>query len=268
MNKYSPILLTVALALAGSCREQDVAVYDPADSLVRFGSTMTSFSLIGNKDAEPVFDINLILAGTECDYDRPVAYEIIDTTFNTAVLGQDFTVEEAVVPAGSLSGHLRIKVKAFSEDEFAKQTTSFRILPNEHFKYIYSGLDVTYVTWSNQFVRPTGEDVFRSWWYFFSQGYSQNYHKILAEFLGEDIQYTSRFASARKNDDLIFKADSWWYASSRALYDMVKKHDQEHPDAPYMHSEDYEYYSSPYLPVGGGKKPDVIPTILSTLLVM
>ena len=268
MKRYSLILLTAVVALLGSCTEQDVAVFDPADSLVRFDSNQTSFSLIGNKEAEPVFKINLVLVGPACDYDRIVTYEIVDTTFNSAVAGQDFTVQQALVPAGSLSGYISIKVKAFSEDEFSKQTTTFRLLPNDNFKHIYAGGDITYVTWSNQFVRPTGEDVYRSWWYYFSQGYSQNYHKILAELFGEDIQYTSVYASARKNDDLIFRANSWWYAASRTLYETVKKHDQEHPEAPYMHSEDYEYYSSPYLPVGGGKKPETIPTILSTLLIM
>ena len=262
------VLLITLFAILLSCKEQEVPVFDPSDSLVRFSSTFTNFSLIGNTESEPVFDIELVLAGTASENDRIVSCEVVDNDTNSAIVGQDFSVVEALVPSGSQSGFIRIKVKAFDEDEFAKKTTTIRIVPNETFKYVYSGMDVTYVTWSNEYVRPAGEDVYRSWWYYFCKGYSQNYHKILVEILGEDVQYSSQFNSARKHDDIIYRAPSWWYSASRTLYDTVKKHDQEHPDSPYMHSEDYEEYSSYDKAVGSGKKPDTIPTILSTLLVM
>jgi len=265
MKKFIYITAAALLALC-SCRQDEVATFDPDHSLVCFASKITNLSLIGVTEAEPVFDIAVTLVGPARDYDRKVTVEVVDTSFNTAVLNQDFWIEDAVVPAGSLSGTIRLKVKSFGEASM-QRTTTLKLIVNDDFKYIYNGLDITYVTWSNQYVRPSSY-VYWSWWYFFCRGYSQNLHKLMVEVLGEEVQYSSHSASARNDPAMNYHAPSWWYNANRTLHDAVKEHDKAHPEAPYMHSDDYEVYTSYEQTVGSGTKPETPPTILSTLLIL
>ena len=65
---------------------------------------------------------------------------------------------------------------------------------------------------------------------------------------------------------LIYKDPTWWSALNKRVRELVRDHDTAHPDAPYMHSEDYEDYPKADTPVGQGVKPSVIPTIYSTLI--
>lgn len=261
---FTPVIL---LALLCSCKQADIETYAVSDSLVHFKSLDSAFSLIGNTDENPVLTIDLTLVGPACDYDRKVSVEAYDNGSTNAVEGEDFWIEDALVPAGELSGSVKIRVKPIADGTFAKYTTGLRILPNEDFPYSYEDYNRTSFVWSNEYVRPTYL-VYYSWWYFFCKGYSQNLHRLLVDILGEEIENTSYASAARKDPDVSFKVVGWWYNASRTLYSAVRDHDRANPDSPYMHSDDYEVYASPSIAVGEGTKPDTIPTILSTLLVM
>ncbi len=255
------------LALLCSCKQADIGTYSVSDSLVHFKSQESVFSLIGNTDENPVFTIDVTLVGPACDYDREISVEAFDNGSTNATEGVDFRIENAVVPAGELSGQIKVRVKPIEEGTYAKYTTGLKIVPNNYFPYSFENYDRTSLVWSNEYVRPTYL-VYYSWWYFFCKGYSQNLHKVIVEILGEEAEVSSFATSARNDPDVSFKANTWWYNASRTLYSAVKEHDKANPDSPYMHSDDYEVYAVPSTPVGEGKKPDTVPTILSTLIVI
>ena len=121
------------------------------------------------------------------------------------------------------------------------------------------------IEWSEEYVRPE-LGVWRYWYLYFSHGYSRALHKLIVETFGEEIEhYTGSSGYVKTNPELTMKMPTWWYEASRTLYQAVKAYDAAHPDAPLMHSEDYQRYNGYNQAVGEGTVPDVIPTIFETL---
>ena len=88
----------------------------------------------------------------------------------------------------------------------------------------------------------------------------------MAEY-GDEIDFcVRRISEVTPENGLIYKDPTWWSALNKRVREIVRDHDLTHPDDPYMHSEDYEDYPNSSTPVGQGKKPEVIPTIYSTLV--
>lgn len=251
-----------AMACLVSCAKDPVGTYDVSASAVYFNSSTNSFSLIGKNGDEIELSIALNLVGPATDYDREVAIEIQDSTATENV---DYCVVKSQVDSGALSGSIVIRVKQLSED-VDELFTRFTIIPNGHFPYSYYTKNSSVVSWTASYARPE-EGVWRFWYLFFCNGYSKNLHKLLVQEFGTDIDlYTNRQAYVNSNPNLIYKLPTWWYAASRQFRDMVEEHDAAYPDSPYMHSADYESYSSYTVPVGEGKKPESVPTILETLM--
>lgn len=246
-----------------SCTQEDIPVYDVADSAVKFQHKSEQFSLRGETASKIDLKIKLDLFGPACDHDRKIKVEVVDSSYNNAVLGSDFEIVEAVVPAGELSGRIVLNVKMVSIDSPTKITT-LAIRPSEDFQYLASGADVCQVIWSDEYMRPSNQWAWQSWYYFFGPCYSKAYHKLLVEVLGDEIEHSGYSNGAKNDPDTDYRVLTWWYAQAGQFYEFVKAHDAAHPDDPYMHSDDFETYTSYLTPVGQGIKPDVIPTILST----
>lgn len=264
MRKILLHIFTAALAvLVVSCKQEDIPTYDTADSAVRFQHKSEQFSLRGKTDSQIDLTIKLDLFGPACDYDRKIKVEVADSSYNNAVIGTDFEIMDAVVPAGELFGKITLKVKMVSMDR-PTMTTTLAIRSGDDFKYLVSEGSVCRVIWSDEYMRPSNTFAWQSWYYFFGPCYSKAYHKLLIEVLGDEIEHSGYSNGAKNDPDTDYHVMTWWYAQAGQFYDFVKSHDAAHPDDPYMHSDDFESYTSYLTPVGQGIKPDKIPTILST----
>lgn len=252
-------------AMAVSCNVQDIPDYRPEDSSVNFESSTVAFSVRGIEEEEISVTVNLELVGVVTDYDRPVTVLVEDNARNTAVENEDFRIDNAVVRAGATNGEINMTVRKLPID-VSEMTTTFYIVPNEYFRTGMKGQQSAVVTWSASYVRPA-VGAWRSWWYFFSHGYSRAFHEVLIQAVGENVETSTHMQSeASANPDLTFRMVSWWYSAASRLREYVSEYDEAHPDAPLMHSADYEEYSSYLVAVGNGTKPDTIPTIYETLL--
>lgn len=268
MKKFAYILSALFAALAlNSCQELDIPVYSADDSAVMFPSAAIEFSLKGVVDPESELVIKVSMYGPACDYDRQILVEVDpEAQTNDAVEGTDFTIVSAMVPAGELSGSIVLKIKGLT-DEVESHTVTLLIKENEFFHRAVKDLNRASVKWSKEYVRPSNPNVYCAWWYFFCKGYSKKLHELIVMELGEQIEHMGYNNAARNDPECQYKVMSWWYTASRQLYEMVKAHDEANPGNPYMHSADYEEYAAYTVPVGEGKKPATIPTILSTLYV-
>ena len=264
----SIILILAAISVVLSCKKDDIDVYKMEDSAVSFVSTTNSFSLRGLTEALDTLRVPLELVGPVADYDRPISVLIKDHERNTAKENADFRIIEAVVKAGAMSGYILVEVKKLqvNVDELV---TTLQIQPNEYFRKGYSGFDATIVSWSETYARPAQEKVWRAWYNFFCHGYSRNLHSVMITVFGEEIETYSQQKPTEEEaaQGVVLQTITFWYAASRTLREYVANYDKEHPDAPLMHSDDYEAYSNYTVAVGNGTKPDEIPTIYETLLV-
>ena len=260
-------LLCAVGFFTSACEEIDIPTYKLEDSAVMFKSPTIEISLKGNSEARPRVRVPLSFYGPICQYDRPVKVAVVDTSLNTALSDPDFKIDTAVVSAGASEGLIMMTVGALPE-ELESRTVVLKIEENEHFSYQRLNLNIAAITWSKSYVRPDQPLVFQSWFNFFCPGYSKALHELLYQEFGPDIEISSHMAGIRKIPGYKYKAISWWYTASRQFYESVRAHDLANPDNPYMHSSDYEQYAAYNIPVGSGTKPETIPTILSTLLVL
>ena len=262
------LFLGLAVALMPSCRKEDIITYDPDNSAVNFQATSFQFSLKGLVDPTKTVSVPFNLVGPAVDYDREVTVKVVDGDNTTAKPGVDYTLPDKVyVKAGELSGSIDLVLNAFKEGT-TNLSLCLAIEPNQWFREGFQTYSKTIVSWSEEYVRPK-TPVFRYWYYFFCNGYSQNLHKLIVQEFGDGIEtYTASVGAVKADSTLTYKGVNYWYACSRQFRQMVKEHDEAHPDAPYMHSDDYEAYSSYSTPRGEGTKVKPVPTILETLLAM
>ena len=268
MKTLKSIFLGILLIfLAFSCKKDEIDVYRVEDSAVQFTSQTNAFSLRGLMDPLDTLMVQLSLIGPIVDYDRPVSVMISDNPRNTAEENTDFRILESVVRAGEMYGTIAIEVNNLQEG-VEELVTTMRLQPNEYFRNGTKTLMSSIVSWSEMYARPTNFKVWEAWYAFFSHGYSRNYHNILINIFGEEIEKMTYkpLLDADIAEGIIREQVGWWYAAQRTLRDYVRNYDREHPDAPLMHSDDYEFYNSESTAVGNGTKPDEIPTIYETLL--
>lgn len=265
MRRYCCIFVYCLAAFAFlSCVKDPVKAYDEGDSAVYFLSPTNVFSLIGKSGDEIELTIPVNLIGPVSDHDREIALEIKDST---AFQNVDFFIVSSKVEAGALSGNIVLRVKALPEN-VEELYARFTIVPNDSFPETFRRNTSSVVGWTASYARPR-EEVWRYWFLFFCNGYSKSLHKIIVEELGTEADtYTGSKKYATDSPELTYKLPTWWYSASRQLYDAVAAHDKADPEHPYMHSSDYELYDKWSSPIGGGTKPENIPTILETLKVM
>ncbi len=261
----STCLLLLCVSLSG-CKKDEIKPYALEDCAVVFEGVTNSFSMKGHNDEQTVeFRIPVKVVGPHADYDRPIGLEVTDST---AVLGRDFEIKSAVIPAGALKTDIIISVNQLPED-VTERAVRFNLVPNDHFRAGYPKYSKAVVSWSELYARPPYY-VWRYWYLYICPAYSQAFHKLMVDEFGTDVEkYTLQRAREKEEPDrYIFKTLTWWYAAARHLYETVAAYDAAHPDAPMMHSDDYEEYKSYEVAVGEGVRPEVIPTILSTLTVL
>ena len=260
------IIIAISILALGciSCQKDPIRTYAPEDSAVVFNGTTNSFSFKGMTEEYRDLDILVKLIGYCADYDREFAVEVED---DTAVLGRDFTILSSVIKAGAVRGSIRLRVNHLPAG-VERQDMKLHIVPNDNFRAGPPAQQVADVTWSEEYTRP-GPDVWRGWYLFFCHGYSKEYHRLMVAYFGESIEHVvTQRAPANEDPTLTYKLPTWWYTSTREFREYVRKHDAEHPDEVYRHSDDYEEYMNQLVTYGEGTKPDVIPTIFETLNVL
>lgn len=262
MKRLIYILVFAVLILA--CSKDPIDSFDRNESAVYFNAASNTFSLIGKDDDYVELSIPVKLIGPAVGYDRPISLLVKDST---AVQDKDYTIVKSQVDSGALSGNIVIKVKKL-ENDVEELYTKFTIVPNEFFPNRYYIKNTSIIGWTASYSRPE-IGVWRYWYLYFCPGYSKNFHKLMIREFGTDIErYTNRRSYVTENPELIYKLPTWWYSATRQFRDMVKEHDAAHPDEPYMHSDDYQSYKSYEIPYGEGQRPEKIPTILETLVVL
>lgn len=262
--RYIISYLVAALSLI-ACKQEEIPVYDVKDSAVFFKRASIEFSLKGNNDPQPEIRIPLEVFGPVCDYERVFQVAIPDSSYNDAVLGRDFEILSSKVPAGALEGEIVLKVQGLTS-ETPSHTVAMEILPDENFPHSVKDRECAKVTWSKDFVRPDNQYTRQAWYNFFCTGYSKALHELLYDYFGEEIERAGYSSGAMKDENTVYHVNTWWYGAQSEFFDFVRKHDRENPDSPYMHSADYEIYTSYTQETGTGIKPQVIPTIQSTLI--
>ncbi|MBE6215088.1 MAG: DUF4843 domain-containing protein [Bacteroidales bacterium] len=266
MKRYIYIILAISALHAVSCKVDDIDTYSMENSAVVFQTEAVQFSMKGVTEEYTEKTLTLDLVGRIADYDRKIDLRVIADAANTAIQDVDFKIGEAVMKAGEYVAEVDFLIHKMPEG-VDNQNVTIEIVPNEHFRKGYPKTSKVYISWSEEYVRPSKSVVWKDWFDFFCRGYSRNYHKVLVEVFGEEIEtYTRSVASAREDETLTLKLNDWWYGAQSKLVDYVRKYDAAHPDAPLMHSDDYETYTTYKDPVGTGKRPERIPTIYETLL--
>ena len=259
MKKLLFILFAAPLVL--SCKQDSIKTYSVENSAINFNSTRNAISLIGVTDEKVELLVPVTLVGPVTDYDREITLSVEDST---AHLGSDFRIVSSVLKAGEYKGIITLEVDKLPEDVTSRAAT-LSIVPNEHFIAGVPRYQKCIVAWSEEYARPA-VSVWHAWFLFFSKSYSKDFHKVLVEVFGPEIDtYVYKKSEAQDDPSKVFKMTDWWYAANARLYEYVSTYDKAHPDAPLMHSADYELYSSYLQPVGEGEHSDNPPTILSTL---
>lgn len=256
------LLMTVAAAVCCmSCKKSEIQTFKAEDCSVSFNGIENSFSLRGWTEEYKDLYIPVRMLGIPVDYDRKITLEIRDSI---ATKG-DYEVLSSVVKAGELKANIIVRAKAL-EDGVEQKVIIMNIIPNEYFRAGLPSFQKAIVKWTNSYARPV-PDVWKNWYLYISTGYSKALHKILVAEYGDEIDFcVRRISEATPENGLIYKDPTWWSALNKRVREIVRDHDLAHPDDPYMHSEDYEDYPTSSTPVGQGKKPDVLPTIYSTLV--
>lgn len=263
--KRSRIILLAAVSVAFSCAKSEIPTYQLEDSAVAFTQLNNSFSLRGMAEPEKLLTVNITLIGQVSQEDRPFAYTIEE---HGAVLGTDYTIESAKVPAGALKGELVLRVKKLPEGIPSRRIT-VTLKENEYLKEGYKGLLTADLAWTETYERPQ-EGVWRYWYTYLSHSYSRNFHKLLVDLYGDDMEkYTCSRSYVTQDPSLIYQLPTWWFARSAELKEIIRKHDLANPTDPYRHSQDYEQYISYLQGVGNGQglqEGQTPPTILETLV--
>lgn len=261
MKRFFTFLVAAAALFCVSCEKSEIQTFKLENCSVQFKGIENSFSLRGLTAEYKDLYIPVRMLGVPADYDREITLDVKDSI---AAAG-DYQILSSVIKAGELATDIVIRAKAL-EDGVEQKVIVLSIVPNEYFRAGVPSYQKAYVKWTNSYARPV-PDVWKNWYLYISTGYSKALHKILVEEYGDEIDLCVRQRSAATEENgLIYKDPTWWSALNKRVREIVRDHDLANPDAPYMHSEDYEYYPSSSTPVGQGVKPDVIPTIYSTLV--
>ena len=261
--KARPYIIAFASCLLAlsSCKEIEVEPYSISDAAIMFKSSQLQYSLRSYDVDDPVIEIGVNLVGPVADYDRVIHCEVIESDANTAVKDVDFSIDSAVVRAGEMSGTIYMKVAPLSGSD--RLTTTIRLLCDDNFKWSFKTNSEAQIVWTSGYTCPTSY-VFRSWFLLFSHYYSTDFHKIVCEVLGDEVDTYSHYSSA-KNYGFTMKPVTWWYSANALLRSYVESYDKAHPDAPLMHSADVVMFSSQFDEPGDGVAPATIPTILETI---
>lgn len=265
--------IVFALAIActlSACSKDEIDTYDESKDAVRFVSDDASraekavggsayslddnilyetFSFLDAPDAEyHDFDIRLALIGKTTDEDRDVS---VSTEGSTAP-DSTFQILKAVIPADSIYGYVRVRLRNVAELSDSTYKLSLTIQGNDKLavgpkKYIKAQL-----SWNNQIPAPTSSNYIRSYNMLVSgmrsmvstslAAYSPNALRAIVAAMGWNDWDDYSVHGARYNRDgyKYLPRYSWIYVDNSykgyaaKLADWLKKYEQEH-GAPLLH---------------------------------
>ncbi len=158
--------------LLSGCSKEEIPYYNTANNAIRFesastkgydGSTETlyqNYSFAKNPlDEYAIYDIPLYLIGNAMDKDVPVSY-VIDTDQTEAPEGS-YEIEEAMIPANSYTGYIRVRIHNPSgEDTYNLHLTlhasaGLDLGPSE---YLQASL-----AWNNTLLAPASSNYSRTY---------------------------------------------------------------------------------------------------------
>lgn len=178
---YSIWALGVLLALS-SCSKDDISTYSEQEAGVRFLATKLSkaedelggsayspsdqilyenYSFIDNPmDNSHEYDIPVALIGMTSKVDRKVGCEVLETS--TAPEGS-YEIVEAVIPAGEMYGHIRVKV--FNSEDLNSNTyeLDLRIIDSEDLSAGPQAYVKAHFSWNSQIPEPPHNNLVRTY---------------------------------------------------------------------------------------------------------
>ncbi|MBO5601825.1 MAG: DUF4843 domain-containing protein [Prevotella sp.] len=178
------LYLSLLLLVVVGCSKDDVDVYDEENAAVRFVTSGTSwprvelemggisyssnewllynnFTFLDDPMAtQHDYDIPLVLIGKTSSRDRKVGYSIEPET--TAPEGS-YEIVEAVIPADSLYGHIRVRV--FNVEELSDSTYELRIrlTSSEDLAAGPKQYITDHFSWNNQITAPSNNNHIRTY---------------------------------------------------------------------------------------------------------
>ncbi len=238
------------------CSHEEVEFYKVEDSALNFSAKEVQYSYSKNMEkTDVVLRVPITVVGPVADYDREVGFELLLDS-NRNVTAEDYSLAPCCVKAGELSANLEVTVKYSKELADTSKQLFVQLVENEHFGIGMKGKNIASVLWTDLLVRPHQTTIWRTWWFWFGRTYSRSFHELLLTVFGDDVEITSYYAvtsvAAEHPEFVRVATPPYWYAANRKLRDYVAAYDKAHPDAPLMHSDDAQYYSTYGLEVGKG----------------
>lgn len=200
---YGLLLLALITVLGGSCQKDDYVKYDEGYASLRFvytasgnDSIVYSFALHPDKQ-EDVVEIPFKLIGLANGQAREIGVEVVKEK-TTALENDHFIVETSELPANSIKGTLKVKVKKTSDLEDHNLTITLRLCSNANFVAAPLNENTYRIVLTDHLTKPTS-------WPFGE--YSRIKHQFVIQTLGiatdydkwsmsETIHYTSVMINA------------------------------------------------------------------------
>lgn len=239
-----------------SCSDEKVEFYNAKDCALNFSTKEVQYSYAKNLEKnDVVVQVPITVVGPTMDFDREVSFTVLRDSSRNVAEG-DYSIAPCVVKAGELSSRLDVTIKYSEELADTSKLLSLQLVENDYFGAGMKGNDMASVLWTDLLVRPHQTTIWRTWWFWFGRTYSRNFHELLITVFGDEVEITSYYAVTsviEEHPEFVRVAVlPYWYAANRKLRDYVEAYDKAHPDAPLMHSDDAQYYSSYALGVGQG----------------
>lgn len=260
MKKINRLYVLGSIMVSGlfmACADEEVEFYSAENGALDFAVSRVEYSYA--KDTEKgdrVLQVPVNVVGPAVDYDRKMSFRVVTDSCQNVSDGDYSIADTCVVKAGELTANIDVQVHYTEDLADTSKLLTLQLLENEYFGIGLPASNMADVYWTDLLVRPHQASVWRAWWYFFGRTYSRNFHQVIVEALGEEVEtyyFWSVAGIADEHPEFVRMTNqAWWYAANRKLREYVANYDAAHPDAPLMHSDDAEYFSSYSLPVGSG----------------
>ncbi len=182
MKKIYSILALGIVLLFSACSKDDIDTYQEDKASVRFLSTtlcreeaelggnayssadqavFVSYSFLENQMASyEEYDIPVALIGKTSTEDRKISYSILETS--TAPEGS-YEVMDAVIPANSIYGYIRVKLYNLSDLSEQTYELDFKIEGNDQLAAGPKAYLTAHLSWNNQIPEPPHNNLVRSY---------------------------------------------------------------------------------------------------------
>lgn len=152
-------LTTIALVsvVSEGCKKQELTAFK-ADTGVNFSIKTVEYTFLGNPNNEHILEVPVKILGDTAGFDRSFKVEIVNDTSTTAQ-PNEYSIVEGIVPAGSFTGKLRVKLLNSAKLSTSQVGIKLRITDGADLRAgnIESGECI--IKWSNKVVVP-------AWTYF------------------------------------------------------------------------------------------------------